>query len=166
MHGGEGLGGRAWRAFYTNANPCPSASHRAQHHPPCLLTLFFIGPPHLTLTPSHPGRPWPHPCPCRALAVYANLAAPRVEDVRDRFTVGIADDVTFSSLPLEPAPEVLPPGTTECLFWGMGGDGTVGANKEAVKIIAGRSGMHAQVTSAYEPAGFGDCDCAPQAGPG
>lgn len=59
--------------------------------------------------------------------------------------MGIVDDVTFSSLPYGAEPEVLPAGTTECLFWGMGSDGTVGANKEAVKIIASQEGMNAQV---------------------
>lgn len=77
--------------------------------------------------------------------MFQNLAAPRVEDVRDRFVVGIVDDVTFSSLPYDAEPEVLPPEITECLFWGMGSDGTVGANKEAVKIIANQPGMNAQV---------------------
>lgn len=62
--------------------------------------------------------------------------------------MGIVDDVTFSSLPYGAEPEVLPPGTTECLFWGMGSDGTVGANKEAVKIIASQEGMNAQVGGA------------------
>lgn len=94
--------------------------------------------------PVHPQPPLTFPAG-RALAAYANLAAPRPQDVRDRFTLGIVDDVAFSSLPVERGPEVLPAGTTECLFWGMGSDGTVGANKEAVKIIASQPGVNAQV---------------------
>jgi pyruvate-ferredoxin/flavodoxin oxidoreductase len=70
--------------------------------------------------------------------------------VRDRFTLGIVDDVAFSSLPVERGPEVLPAGTTECLFWGMGSDGTVGANKEAVKIIASQPGVNAQAYFSYD----------------
>ncbi|EFN55341.1 hypothetical protein CHLNCDRAFT_134349 [Chlorella variabilis] len=88
--------------------------------------------------------------PAMAIGVFQNLAAPRVEDVRDRFVVGIVDDVTFSSLPYDAEPEVLPPEITECLFWGMGSDGTVGANKEAVKIIANQPGMNAQAYFSYD----------------
>lgn len=88
--------------------------------------------------------------PAMAMAVFENLAQPSVHDVRDSFTVGIVDDVTFSSLPYGAEPEVLPAGTTECLFWGMGSDGTVGANKEAVKIIASQEGMTAQAYFSYD----------------
>lgn len=59
--------------------------------------------------------------------------------------MGITDDVMFHSLPYTNDLSVLPETTTECLFWGMGSDGTVGANKEAVKIIASRDNMNAQV---------------------
>jgi hypothetical protein len=59
--------------------------------------------------------------------------------------VGITDDVTFTSLPIGPDVDTVPEGTTQCLFWGMGSDGTVGANKEAVKIIAKEDDVFAQV---------------------
>ncbi|GAB4821587.1 hypothetical protein N2152v2_008633 [Parachlorella kessleri] len=85
--------------------------------------------------------------PAMAIAVFENLASQRP---KDNFTVGITDDVTFSSLPHGAEPEVLPEGTTECIFWGMGSDGTVGANKEAVKIIANKDGMHAQAYFSYD----------------
>lgn len=49
--------------------------------------------------------------------------------------LGIVDDVTFLNLPVGPTVKTLPPGTQQCMFWGMGSDGTVGA-KEAIKIIA------------------------------
>lgn len=88
--------------------------------------------------------------PAMALAVFENLMRPNIDDVLDSFTVGIVDDVTFSSLPYGAEPEVLPAGTTECLFWGMGSDGTVGANKEAVKIIASQEGMNAQAYFSYD----------------
>ena len=58
--------------------------------------------------------------PAMALAVFENLAVPRVEDVRDGFVVGINDDVSFSSLHYSAGPDVLPPGTTECQFWWVG----------------------------------------------
>jgi hypothetical protein len=56
-----------------------------------------------------------------------------------------ADDVTFTSLPIGPEINTLPKGTYQCLFWGMGSDGTVGANKEAIKIIAKGDDTFAQV---------------------
>ncbi len=59
--------------------------------------------------------------------------------------VGIIDDVTHSHLPLGPSINTLPAGTRQCLFWGMGADGTVGANKEAIKIIADNTPLFTQV---------------------
>jgi hypothetical protein len=56
-----------------------------------------------------------------------------------------ADDVTFTSLSIGPEINTLPKGTYQCLFWGMGSDGTVGANKEAIKIIAKGDDTFAQV---------------------
>jgi pyruvate-ferredoxin/flavodoxin oxidoreductase len=61
-----------------------------------------------------------------AAAVFDNLTAAQP---RDHFTVGITDDVTMTSLPVGPEIDTLPAGTYECMFWGMGSDGTVGANK-------------------------------------
>jgi pyruvate-ferredoxin/flavodoxin oxidoreductase len=58
--------------------------------------------------------------------------------------VGINDDVTFLSLPVGPWLNVLPEGTPECMFYGLGSDGTVGANKSAVKMIAMGTQLHAQ----------------------
>ncbi|KAG2495627.1 hypothetical protein HYH03_006227 [Edaphochlamys debaryana] len=90
--------------------------------------------------------------PSHAVAVFENLASPR--PLRD-FSVGIVDDVTHRSLPdsalLPPDAGVstLPPGTFECMFWGMGSDGTVGANKEAIKII-GNAGLQAQAYFSYD----------------
>jgi hypothetical protein len=63
--------------------------------------------------------------------------------------VGITDDVTFTSLPIGPEINTLPKGTYQCLFWGMGSDGTVGANKEAIKIIAKGDDTFAQVRGCY-----------------
>ena len=75
------------------------------------------------------------------LSIYENLAK---ESPKPRFTVGIDDDVTFLSLPVGPWLNVLPEGTTECMFYGLGSDGTVGANKSAVKMIAMGTELHAQ----------------------
>ncbi len=59
--------------------------------------------------------------------------------------VGIMDDVGRSSLPYPAHLHTLPAGTQQCMFWGMGSDGTVGANKEAIKIIADNTPLYAQV---------------------
>ena len=79
--------------------------------------------------------------PNMVLSIYENLAK---ENPKPRFTVGINDDVTFLSLPVGPWLNVLPEGTTECMFYGLGSDGTVGANKSAVKMIALGTELHAQ----------------------
>ena len=55
------------------------------------------------------------------------------------------DDISFTSLPLAPEINTLPPGTKQCMFWGLGSDGTVGANKDAVKIIAHNTELYVQV---------------------
>ena len=59
--------------------------------------------------------------------------------------VGIIDDVRNSHLPLGPKLNTMPAGTRQCMFWGMGSDGTVGANKEAIKIIADNTPLFTQV---------------------
>jgi pyruvate-ferredoxin/flavodoxin oxidoreductase len=79
--------------------------------------------------------------------VFENLKADRP---KDNFTVGIVDDVTGSSLPPGQDIETTLPGTTACKFWGLGSDGTVGANKNAVKIIGDRTNMYVQAYFAYD----------------
>ncbi|MDR1124492.1 MAG: pyruvate:ferredoxin (flavodoxin) oxidoreductase [Deltaproteobacteria bacterium] len=86
--------------------------------------------------------------PLDAQAVYANLA---LETPRDAFTVGINDDLTHTSLP--PTPKAVPvrhEGVTSCVFWGLGSDGTVGANKNSVKIIGDHTDLYAQAYFAYD----------------
>ncbi|GLI66847.1 hypothetical protein VaNZ11_010830 [Volvox africanus] len=89
--------------------------------------------------------------PSHAVAVFENLDAEK--PLRD-FSVGIVDDVSRRSLPaarlLPPGVSTLPDGTFECLFWGMGSDGTVGANKEAIKIIASNTNLSAQAYFSYD----------------
>lgn len=72
------------------------------------------------------------------------------ETPKPRFTVGISDDVTHLSLPVGEWLDVLPEGTTECMFYGLGSDGTVGANKSAVKLIALNTELHAQAYFEYD----------------
>ncbi|MDR1246334.1 MAG: pyruvate:ferredoxin (flavodoxin) oxidoreductase [Clostridiales Family XIII bacterium] len=85
--------------------------------------------------------------PGMIVAVYENLesAAPR-----NNFTVGIDDDVTNSSLKYDPQLSSEPEGTINCKFWGLGSDGTVGANKTAIKIIGDNTDMYAQGYFAYD----------------
>ena len=69
---------------------------------------------------------------------------------KKKFTVGIVDDVTNLSLPLGPALVTTPAGTTNCKFWGLGADGTVGANKNSCKIIGDNTDMYAQAYFDYD----------------
>ncbi len=66
------------------------------------------------------------------------------------FTVGIVDDVTNLSIPLCDKIDVTPEGVVSCLFWGLGSDGTVGANKDSIKIIGGNTDMNAQAYFSYD----------------
>jgi len=85
--------------------------------------------------------------PAHIVAVYDNLKA---DQPKDGFTIGINDDVTFRSLPAGADIDPTPEGTTACKFWGLGSDGTVGANKSAIKIIGDKTDMYAQAYFAYD----------------
>ena len=85
--------------------------------------------------------------PACVLSVYKNMAA---AEPKERFTVGIDDDVTFLSLPLDDHADTAPDGTFSCKFWGLGGDGTVGANQDSIKIIGDNTDMYAQGYFAYD----------------
>ena len=85
--------------------------------------------------------------PSQIAAVFKNLK----QDVpKDRFTIGIVDDVSRTSLPEEDIVETTPEGTISCKFWGLGSDGTVGANKTAVKIIGENTDLYAQAYFSYD----------------
>ncbi|EIW19839.1 MULTISPECIES: pyruvate:ferredoxin (flavodoxin) oxidoreductase [Pelosinus] len=85
--------------------------------------------------------------PAHIVAVYENLKA---DAPKDGFTIGIVDDVTFKSLPTAADVDTTPEGTKACKFWGLGSDGTVGANKSAIKIIGDKTDMYAQAYFAYD----------------
>ncbi|QQP89328.1 pyruvate:ferredoxin (flavodoxin) oxidoreductase [Skermanella sp. TT6] len=85
--------------------------------------------------------------PGMAAAVFEELAGPQP---KRRFTVGITDDVGHSSLAFDPDFDIEPPDTVRAVFFGLGSDGTVGANKNSLKIIAGHSGAHAQGYFVYD----------------
>ncbi len=79
--------------------------------------------------------------PAQIIAVYRNMDAARP---KKKFTIGIEDDVTKLSLKLKENPDTTPKGTTSCKFWGLGSDGTVGANKNTIKIIGDHTNLYAQ----------------------
>ncbi|AHF07961.1 pyruvate:ferredoxin (flavodoxin) oxidoreductase [Desulfitobacterium metallireducens] len=85
--------------------------------------------------------------PSQILAVYENL---KQDQPKDRFTIGIVDDVSHTSLPLKEIVDTMPEGTISCKFWGLGSDGTVGANKSAIKIIGDNTDLHVQGYFEYD----------------
>ena len=85
--------------------------------------------------------------PASVFAVYDEL---KKDAMKREFTIGIVDDVTHLSLEEKPAPSVAPAGTIECKFWGLGGDGTVGANKNSIKIIGDHTDKYVQAYFQYD----------------
>ncbi len=85
--------------------------------------------------------------PAQIAAVYENLKS---ENPKNHFTIGIVDDVTNLSLPLGEELDTAPEGTVSCKFWGLGSDGTVGANKNSIKIIGDHTDMYAQAYFSYD----------------
>jgi pyruvate-ferredoxin/flavodoxin oxidoreductase len=85
--------------------------------------------------------------PASVFAVYDELLK---DEPKKRFTIGIVDDVTNLSLEEKPAPITAPSGTIECKFWGLGGDGTVGANKNSIKIIGDHTDKYVQAYFQYD----------------
>ena len=81
--------------------------------------------------------------PGQIIAVYNNTE-------KERFTIGIYDDVTNLSLEVKEDPVTTPEGTINCKFWGLGADGTVGANKNSIKIIGDNTDMYAQAYFDYD----------------
>lgn len=85
--------------------------------------------------------------PAQIFAVYNNL---KEDAPKNDFTIGIVDDVTFKSLETPEIVNTSAPGTIRCKFWGLGSDGTVGANKDAIKIIGDHTNMYAQGYFSYD----------------
>lgn len=81
--------------------------------------------------------------PAQIIAVFKNTE-------KERFTLGITDDVTFMSLDVTENPDTTPAGITSCKFWGLGADGTVGANKNSIKIIGDHTDMNVQAYFDYD----------------
>ncbi|MFD1670851.1 pyruvate:ferredoxin (flavodoxin) oxidoreductase [Agrilactobacillus yilanensis] len=108
---------------------------------------------------SHPNRPViiggrygiasKNVTPDQIESVYDHLQLPE-EQLKQRFTIGIVDDVTNTSLPKYPVLDLTPKSIYQAKFWGFGSDGTVGANKQAIKIIGDHTGQYAQAYFAYD----------------
>ncbi len=85
--------------------------------------------------------------PASIFAVYENMAK---AEPKNHFTIGIVDDLTGHSLDEKPAPDTAPTDMIQCKFWGLGGDGTVGANKNSIKIIGDHTDKHIQAYFQYD----------------
>ncbi|BAH07996.1 pyruvate:ferredoxin (flavodoxin) oxidoreductase [Clostridium kluyveri] len=85
--------------------------------------------------------------PSQILAVFENMVS---NEPKNRFTIGIIDDVTHTSLEEKKVVETTPEGTISCKFWGLGSDGTVGANKSAIKIIGDNTDLYVQAYFSYD----------------
>lgn len=85
--------------------------------------------------------------PAQLVSVFENLKA---DQPKNNFTIGIEDDVTFTSLPLGEEIDTTPEGVTSAEFWGLGSDGTVGANKNSIKIIGHATDLYCQAYFVYD----------------
>ena len=94
--------------------------------------------------------------PSQVFAIYENLALP---EPKNHFTVGIVDDVTFTSLPMKEEFSLADAGTYEAKFYGLGADGTVGANKNSIKIIGDNTNKYCQAYFAYDSKKSGGFTC-------
>ena len=94
--------------------------------------------------------------PAQIIAVFDNLDR---KEPKDGFTIGITDDVTFRSLPVKAEVSIVKKGTTECKFYGLGSDGTVGANKNTIKIIGSHTELYSQAYFDYDSKKSGGYTC-------
>ena len=94
--------------------------------------------------------------PAQIVAVYDNL---ELNEPKNDFTIGIVDDVTFKSLSIKSEVSIVKPGTTECKFYGLGSDGTVGANKNTIKIIGSHTQKYCQAYFDYDSKKSGGYTC-------
>ena len=94
--------------------------------------------------------------PAQIIAVFDNLEC---KEPKNDFTIGIVDDVTFKSLPTKGEISIVKKGTTECKFFGLGSDGTVGANKNTIKIIGSHTDLYSQAYFDYDSKKSGGYTC-------
>ena len=93
--------------------------------------------------------------PAQIISVFNNMEGEK----KNQFTIGIVDDVTFKSLPILPEISILPKGTFEARFYGLGADGTVGANKNSIKIIGDNTNKYSQAYFDYDSKKSGGYTC-------
>ncbi len=111
------------------------------------LCSVFRGRRDITLVGGRYGLASKDTTPAQILAVFENL---RQDEPKDSFTIGITDDVGFTSLPVPAEPELPDEGVASCKFWGLGSDGTVGANKNSIKIIGENTDLYTQAYFVYD----------------
>ncbi|MGM9615407.1 MAG: pyruvate:ferredoxin (flavodoxin) oxidoreductase [Oscillospiraceae bacterium] len=112
-----------------------------------VMALANAGRNDITVTGGRYGLGSKDTPPSSVFAIYKELLK---DDPKRQFTIGIVDDVTNLSLPEEAAPDTAPAGTIQCKFWGLGGDGTVGANKNSIKIIGDYTDKFVQAYFQYD----------------
>lgn len=112
-----------------------------------VCTAFFKAERKATIVGGRYGLSSKDTTPAQILAVFENLDA---SEPKNSFTIGIEDDVTFHSLKVGKEVDVTDEATISCKFWGLGADGTVGANKNSIKIIGDKTDMYAQAYFAYD----------------
>ncbi|WP_062529845.1 pyruvate:ferredoxin (flavodoxin) oxidoreductase [Olsenella sp. DNF00959] len=113
-----------------------------------VTALYEAGMSDLTVVGGRYGLGSKDTTPADAFAVYTEL---KKDEPKREFTIGIVDDLTNLSLPREEdTPNTAAPGTIECKFWGLGGDGTVGANKNSIKIIGDHTDKYVQAYFQYD----------------
>jgi pyruvate-ferredoxin/flavodoxin oxidoreductase len=109
--------------------------------------MFFDRPERPVILGGRYGLSSKDTTPSQVLSVFENM---KLKDPKNNFTVGIVDDVTFTSLPVLPEIHVALPGTYSAKFYGLGSDGTVGANKNSIKIIGETTDKYCQAYFAYD----------------
>lgn len=112
-----------------------------------VVTAYFEKDTHPTIVAGRYGLASKDFTPAQVIAIYENL---KLNNPKNHFTVGIKDDVTNLSLEVGNPVDVSPKGTISCKFWGLGSDGTVGANKNSIKIIGDHTDMYVQAYFAYD----------------
>ncbi len=121
------------------------------------IKTVFQGDPHAPLiVGGRYGLSSKDTSPAQIIAVYDNL---ELKEPKNGFTIGIVDDVTFKSLSIKSEISIVKPGTTECKFYGLGSDGTVGANKNTIKIIGTHTDKYCQAYFDYDSKKSGGYTC-------
>ena len=120
------------------------------------VKALFQGKDNVTIIGGRYGLSSKDTTPAQIVSVFDNLDA---KEPKADFTIGIVDDVTFKSLPIKSEVSIVKPGTTECKFYGLGSDGTVGANKNTIKIIGSHTDLYSQAYFDYDSKKSGGYTC-------